>query len=86
LRKKPQLSAVTAIAQSPTGFKLANSQFKVTAILSSWQEAKSWWRTGAAADIKFWRVSATSKSQSVVIDICYDQELNQWQLVRKLVG
>jgi hypothetical protein len=86
LRKKPQLSAVTATTKNPTGFKLANNQFKVVAILRSWQEAKSWWRTGAAADIKFWRVSAISKSENIVIDICYDEELNQWQLVRKLVG
>jgi hypothetical protein len=83
---KPKLALVTTKANQPTGFKLGTKRFQVTAILKFWQTATPWWISEVGADLKFWRVAAATNHENVVIDICYDQRTNQWQLVRKLVG
>jgi hypothetical protein len=86
LLNKPKLTLVTTQGNQPTGFKLGTKRFRVTAILKFWQTTTPWWASQVSADLKFWRVAATADYENVVIDICYDQQINQWQLVRKLVG
>lgn len=86
MRTQPKLTVITSSAGVPAEVRLGNKKFRVMQILEFWRTRTSWWQSGVTAERKVWRVAASSAAQQIVIEICYDPELAQWQLVRKLVG
>ncbi|CAB4570892.1 MAG: hypothetical protein F2563_01370 [Actinobacteria bacterium] len=84
MRSQSNLTVITNNAGVPTEFKLGTKNFQVIKILEFWRARTNWWRTGITTERKIWRVAAKSAQQEIVIEICYDSELAQWQLIRKL--
>lgn len=85
MRRKPKLSVVANLDGSPKQVQLGSEKFNVTNVLNFWCRRNNWWHEGAVSEKKFWRICATSRSNSIVIEICYDEALASWQLVRKFV-
>ncbi len=85
MRNQPNLQVISSNADQPTVLQLNNHKFKVVQILQFWRTRNNWWRTGRVSETKCWRLLARSAQQSVVIEICYHEATQQWELIRKLV-
>jgi hypothetical protein len=86
MKQITKLSVVTDHSGNPVSLMLNSKKLRVIKILKFWRTNRNWWQTGKFAEQKFWQVAAESAQTSIVIEISFDEELDQWRLVRKLVG
>lgn len=84
MQNPTKLTVISTQSGVPVSVKFNNRNFQVIKILEFWRARTRWWRTGAITEQKVWRVVANSAQNEIIIEICYDPELEQWQLIRKL--
>ena len=80
---------------APEQFLWRGRLYVVRAVLASWVEAGSWWRTQAGASTataltdperEYWRVEAGAGRATgvVVLDLCFDWATGGWTVARSL--